>query len=292
MDTTATANATCQISPHARAVRAVLTGFIGSAMGGLTGGFYVALFSGWISWFATLHIVLGGLELLLSVLSGHKKRRTNILSRIVGSRIYSVIYPNDDDHESDTNVLGWIGWIYSAIYSPVSQALWVIGNLHSASAELMIVQALSICTTALPLTIDPKARYGNQLGEGFSSTVFNFVTAMSTLILGGLSSVLLVSAAKELHHHHFIVIIYIIMLVVWTAFGRMFRPDPTSDKTNSPTGLGVLAGLAMGCFAGILIATPAFCVMMIAPKSPGLGLMDYVQCEGLALWRRVIAVIP
>ncbi|KAG2147661.1 hypothetical protein DEU56DRAFT_132542 [Suillus clintonianus] len=283
MDITTTHNATCQISPHAQAFRAVLTGFVGSAMGGLTSGFYVALFSGWISWFATLHILLGGIELLLC-----PQRETQSFCQKLASCLPCC--DSRDSSDDKTNALGWLGWSYSVIYSPVSQVLWVIGNLHSASAPLMLVQALSICTIALPLTIDPKVRYGDQFERDFLRRAFNLATAISTLILGVLSSVLLVFAAKGLHRDRFFIIIYVVVLVVWTFCGWMFRPSPT--KVHSPKGLGILAGLAMGCFSGALIATPAFVIMQIAPTSPGLGLLDYIQCNGLAVWRRVVAVIP
>lgn len=55
----------------------------------------------------------------------------------------------EDDYEERR--LGWIGWIYSAIYSRLSQISWAAGNFHSASAELkaQAVQAFAIGTSTL-----------------------------------------------------------------------------------------------------------------------------------------------
>jgi hypothetical protein len=57
-----------------------------------------------------------------------------------------------DDEERHLGCIGWIGWIYSAIYSPISQILCIAGNFHSASAELKAVQAFAIGTSMLSLT--------------------------------------------------------------------------------------------------------------------------------------------
>jgi diadenosine tetraphosphatase ApaH/serine/threonine PP2A family protein phosphatase len=46
-------------------------------------------------------------------------------------RCFSNIEVDDEERH-----LGWIGWIYSPIYSRISQTSWVAGNFHSASAEL------------------------------------------------------------------------------------------------------------------------------------------------------------
>jgi hypothetical protein len=45
------------------------------------------------------------------------------------------------------------------------------------------------------------------------------------------------------------------------------------------------------CIAAIT-AVPAFAIIWTAPTLPGLGLKDNLQREGLALWRKIIAITP
>jgi predicted MFS family arabinose efflux permease len=65
--TTFNSTITCSLSPHARALSSVLTGFVCAIFIGLSGGFYVAFMIGWVCWFALLRNVLIGIYQVYSV---------------------------------------------------------------------------------------------------------------------------------------------------------------------------------------------------------------------------------
>ncbi|KAG2121436.1 hypothetical protein DEU56DRAFT_95798 [Suillus clintonianus] len=280
MDLETTTNATCQISPHAHVVRAVLSAFVGSAIGGLTGGYGVVIYSAYLTWSLGLYVIARGFVFLLHCCDED--------------------WDDDDDDDEDEvgelGWIGWIGWIYSAIYSPISQILWLADNFHSASPELKVVQAFAIGTSTLAITANPKIRSSENRWRNFIGVAFNTITGISLLILGVLPWVLYGSAYVEATGHNRVVTILlslleipitsimeaVLLLFIW--LGPDLHDLPTSLKF-------ILNILAIGCFAAI-IAAPAFIIMWKAPTSPGLGLKDYLQCEGLALWRKIVAIIP
>jgi hypothetical protein len=50
-----------QLSPHDRFLSTILTSFIGAVITGISGGWFIAFCTAWISWFATLRIVAVGM---------------------------------------------------------------------------------------------------------------------------------------------------------------------------------------------------------------------------------------
>jgi hypothetical protein len=60
-----------QLSPSAAAFSTMLSAFIGSVLNGLLSGFWIAFFTGWISWLAVFRILCVGIyELWLSIRAG------------------------------------------------------------------------------------------------------------------------------------------------------------------------------------------------------------------------------
>jgi hypothetical protein len=148
--------------------------------------------------------------------------------------------------------------------------------------------------TALPLTMDNKARYATALGNKFgkwASRTFTAIHAFSTLTLGILSATMLVVAVIQMHVPIFFVPIYIIFSTIWI-FGS-FLLFPPLDGGMSPNSLGTFAaGLAMGVSAGAVTSTAAFGNMVMAPTTPGVGLGQYLNCEGVAVRQKFVAVFP
>ena len=319
----------CELTPQARAFSTVLTAFVGSIVNGLSSGFLVAFITGWISWFACLRILSGA---LISLYQGFSSDHTPLPTAL----------PNDEAIEleqrglisetaaqapglgasqqvgdkttwSDKRIvrnvtfLGWIGWIYTAIYSPIVQILWLIENWSAASGELKIVRGLGISVSALGLTIDTKKRYATKLRDsgpaciGNSACVaFKLINAGSAFGLGLMCAALLVKAAIDLKLQWFIIVIYCVFMVIWTAGSYSFTPP----RDGGIKGAGIIPDILMGAFAGIFLAAPAFAVMQTAeeptltsdgfsyPDSGGTSLRSYLSCESVAIWQKMAAVLP
>ncbi|KAL2067689.1 hypothetical protein VTL71DRAFT_15785 [Oculimacula yallundae] len=85
--------------------------------------------------------------------------------------------------------LGWVGWVYGAVYAPVSQIIWMAADSSSKipSGKVRIVKSLSIAVTALPLGIDTRVRFAESLqtarfGGNWAYRVFNLTNAGSYLL--------------------------------------------------------------------------------------------------------------
>lgn len=274
MDLATATNATCQISPHAHVVRAVLSAFVGSTVGGLTGGFGVAYYSAFMTWTLGLDIICVGLGFLLRCF----------------------VEVEDDDEERHLGCIGWIGWTYSAIYSPISQILWVAGNFHSASVELKAVQAFAIGTSTLSLTANPHIRRGGIRLKNSIGVAFNAITGISLLTLGVFPWVLFISAWRDNPHPRGAVAILFLLLMqpitsVMVVVVRLITWLGPGDLSLPTILKRILHIFGIVCIAAIA-TVPAFAIMWTAPTSPGMGLKDYLQCEGLALWRKIIAITP
>lgn len=55
---------------------------------------------------------------------------------------------------------------------------------------------------------------------------------------------------------------------------------------------GMVGGLGTGAFGGLFVALPAFLIMLNADEHPGVGLSDYLRCEGVAWWKKMVAIVP
>lgn len=202
------------------------------------------------------------------------------------------------------NWLGWIGWGWVAVYEPVITTLWLVGNWSAASGQLKFARAISVGVSALPLTVDTKARYGDVLEKKFGKPfrcLFTIISAVACLYLGVLAVLLICLAFVDWHNalqsqmvpiFPVIVgpIIYILFVALWAA--RSFRLFIPNDE-----GLGVrtlpqfLKGLGMGVFGILFVAMPGIVVAATASKC-GLTLNEYLACESVAIWQRGVAFLP
>ncbi|KAK3644013.1 hypothetical protein LTR56_009865 [Elasticomyces elasticus] len=142
--------------------------------------------------------------------------------------------------------------------------------------------------------MDTRARYGAALGGmigGWAEKVFNLITAVSCLTLGVIAFIEVAVGLVEASWTSAEIVIYILSMVLWT-FGSFIFATP-HDEARSVNGVGsFLAGLAMGAFGGLLTAAPAYAVLKKAQDTPGINLADYLKCEPLALWQKMVAILP
>ena len=297
--TTMNSTSACTLSPHARALSSILTSFVGTSLTGLSSGSKVAFEVGWVCWFASLRNAFVGLYQVRSVLRLELPEGGEHFFKFADH-----FWPHDfrdwnDDFfrgRADTEVsfLGWVGWIYTTLYSPAIQVMWLLENWTKASTGLKIARAIGVSVAALPSTFDTRARYGEALGKRCgqpAAWIFGMLTAASTITLTGVSVTELGLAAKEMGKLAGVSAIYVVFLLLWTWFS--FESASPHDEAKHLGGwANRLGGLGMGVFAGAFVATPAFGVMMVAQDHPGLGLSAYVQCEGAAWWQKMVAVLP
>ncbi|KAK3658832.1 hypothetical protein LTR56_001703 [Elasticomyces elasticus] len=285
--TNTTLPAVCQLSPHARALSTVLTALVGSIVGGISGGWFTAFFMAWVCWLASLRICVVGIWALFEALSGHSleggSQFQKFYAHVPGLHKIANGWKESDDpclrEDADTNkptLLGWLGWLWPAIYSPIVQTMWLVENWHHPSGSLKIVRAIGVSVTALPLTMDTRARYGAALGDTlgkWADRLFNLITATSCLALGVIACIELVVGAIEASSMAHFAVVYVLLMLLWTYVS--FTQAIPHDKARSVYSLRTfVAGLAMGAFGGFFTASPAFTVMSGAQDTPGVGLGD------------------
>jgi hypothetical protein len=199
---------------------------------------------------------------------------------------------------------GWIGWIWSAIYTPISQTIWVCVHLTSSTSGVnKFVRALAIGVSALGLTFDYKARYGAVLGRKWGAwafVAFNAWNAGACLLLGIEALVLLIRGATQIQDIPIpLVVVYPIFCVIWAAGSWAFLPPIDGGRPSN-----IITGLLMGAFAGVFVAAPAFALwrnaefdnavadMMGQDAPDGLNLGEFLSCEGASVWAKFAAVMP
>ncbi|KAK5737680.1 hypothetical protein LTR17_006542 [Elasticomyces elasticus] len=172
--------------------------------------------------------------------------------------------------------------------------MWLVENWHHALGGLKIVRAIGVSVTALPLTMDTRARYGTSLSHTlgrWAERVFNLITAIGCLTLATIACIELALGAIQASAMAHIIALYVFLMLVGTYVSLGFTTP--RDKARSVHNMQFfLAGLAMGMFGGIFRAAPAFSVLRMAQNTPGIGLGDYLKCESVALWQKVVAVLP
>jgi len=200
---------------------------------------------------------------------------------------------------------GWLGWAWSALYTPLSHTIWLAVNVrNSSNGTVKIVRAIAIGVSALSLTFDTKRRYATALAHKTNSpwagTLFNAWNAFACLLLGGEAAALLVLGAVQAQVFVALPIMYSIFSCIWAA--ASWRILPPID--GSRPGMHILADVAMGVFAGLFVAAPAFALwqrnkfdehradMFGDPRPAGLDLGAYLQCEGATLAGKFAAVMP
>lgn len=197
------------------------------------------------------------------------------------------------------SVLGWISWVYGAVYFPVAQILFLSVNFGKDSdyaGNVKLVRALAVGVTALPLTFDTKARYAVMLrsrkyGGWWAGRLFTWTHALSTLALGVVEAVLLVLAYVQMGAPVFFVPVYVVFSTIWMAVSFLFVP-PVDGGMGPNTAWLFLAGLAMGIFGGAFTSAAAFANMSMAPTGPGLRLGEYLNCEGASALDKFVAIFP
>ena len=309
----------CELSPQGRAFSTVLTAFIGSIINGITSGLLVAFITAWISWFATLRILIGAVWSLCQAFSSDYTPISTADEMIALEERGAAadVAPSNSAHigsklsmvnkrlNRKVTVLGWIGWAYTAVYSPVVQALWLAANWTSASGSLKIVRGLGISVTALALTIDTKKRYAETLrGSSYLGRVaciaFKLTNAGSAFGMGAMCAALLIKGALELHLKWYFFVLYCVFMVIWAAVSFTFIPV----QDGGVGGAGIILDVLMGAFAGVILAAPAFFIMKSAeqptvslngfstPESGQASLSHYISCDSVAVWRKIAAILP
>ena len=309
----------CELSPQGRAFSTVLTAFIGSIINGITSGFLVAFITAWISWFATLRILVGAVWSLFQAFSSdytpistadetialEERGAATDVAPGAPAQISSKLSMVNKRLNRKVTVLGWIGWMYTAVYSPVVQALWLAANWTSASGSLKIVRGLGISVTALALTIDTKKRYAESLrGSSYlgraACIAFKLTNSGSAFGMGAMCAALLIKGALELHLKWYFFVLYCVFMVIWAAVSFTFIPV----QDGGVKGAGIILDVLMGAFAGVILAAPAFFIMRSAeqptlsgdgfstPESGQASLNHYLSCDSVAVWRKVAAILP
>lgn len=197
------------------------------------------------------------------------------------------------------SVLGWIGWVYGALYFPVAQVLFLAANAGDdadRAGNVKLVRAIAVGVTALPLTFDTKARYAASLRKRgragrWAGRAFTWAHALATLGLGAVEAALLGLAWRQLGAPVFFVPAYIALSTLWMAGSFVFVPPVDGGMAPNTAGL-FAAGLAMGVFAGAGTSFAAFVNMANAPTEPGLGLGAYLSCEGASALGKFAAIFP
>ncbi|KAL9105908.1 MAG: hypothetical protein Q9187_008640 [Circinaria calcarea] len=333
--------ATCELTPQARAFSTILTAFVGSVITGATSGALVAFLNGWISWLAVLRVLIGAFFSLYQAFSSsytrleqdstplHTDQVELQQQRSISHGSQGVAHGEPQDATKarlpkiqrfqlgllvnfrnsclieDVTVLGWIGWLYTAVYSPIVQILWLAENWTAASGPLKLVRGLGISISALSLVTDTKRRYASKLrdmkyGGSPAYVAFNIVNAGSAFGMGIMCAALLIKGAVDTSLAWYGVMIYCVFLLIWTA--ASFTVLPIQD--GGIKGLGIIADVLMGAFAGIFLAAPAFAVMMLAQRptlTPGgfstpdsglKSLQKYLSCDSVAVWQKFVAIFP
>jgi hypothetical protein len=304
-NTTFAGNGTCELSPRAQYLSTVLTAFSGSIIGGISGGLFIAFYTAWICWMATLRIVLTGIwqvyeAVRLEPLEGGDQfhdfwRRVPVLKILMSdARTFDDPFFRHGAESNEPTILGWSSWVWATCYAPVSQVLWLVAHWNTHNGGLKIVRAIGVSVTALPLTMDTKARYGAALEQRYgrwSRIAFTFIHANSCMTLGLISAIELVQGAVDAKIRVYVCIIYFLMLVFWTA-GAFAFSTPHDEAYGSEGALLLLAGLLMGTFGGLFTAAPAYAMMSQAKTTPGVGISDYLRCKEVSMWKKVTAIIP
>jgi hypothetical protein len=378
----------------------MLSAFIGSVFNGLFSGFWIAFFTGWISWLAFIRILAAGCyELYLAFENG-----TNFRASLEGNGIqYSSIgmvplnpsgaaeevekvgtnptegntnhhrdeespyfqssqlehhLNSDPDNNTidprhqhlmnqlnrqpkqsricnpmpksptrDVHAFGWLGWIWSAIYTPISHSIWLFVHIDSTRGALLLVRALAIAVSALGLTFDYKARYGAKLSRGWLYFIFNIWNSLACILLGAEATVLLVKGFLNLDSEISLIpfaVIYPVFSVIWAVASWRFLPpiDAARPGVNSEfplyssfvrilTVYVVFVDVAMGAFAGLFVAAPAFGLWQSSKfdegsaanraafgfsnsdsgTTDGVGLSEFLSC-GVSVLEKWAAFMP
>ncbi|KAI9052591.1 hypothetical protein LZ554_003934 [Drepanopeziza brunnea f. sp. 'monogermtubi'] len=217
--------------------------------------------------------------------------------------------------DRDVTYLGWVGWVYSAVYSPISQIIWVAANASASNTSGVgkIVKGISVAVTALPLCLDTRVRFAASLqtrrfGGDWAYHAFNIANAVSCLLQGIMGGVLLVWGVIQARTHTDpffassfpwpIVGIYPFFSLIWAwaSFKIVPMTDGGRKRAAQSHWAGYLVDIGMGAFAGLFVAAPAF-GLYFSNASPGeesSGAADlgaFLRCE-VPTWQKFSAIFP
>ncbi|KAF1965476.1 hypothetical protein BU23DRAFT_585009 [Bimuria novae-zelandiae CBS 107.79] len=182
------------------------------------------------------------------VVAQFKKNRTDRYFRAVFKEL-----------ERTVSAFGWLGWVWSAVYTPLSQSIFLAVHITSdRDSILLFVRALAIGVSALGLTFDYKQRYGAALGRKWGPwafVVFNVWTSTTCLLLGYEALALLIRGIMNFSNPPIpLLLVYPIFSCIWACVSWKVLPPIDGARP----GLNLLADVLMGAFAGIFVAAPAF----------------------------------
>lgn len=218
----------------------------------LCSGAFVAFMTGWISWLAVLRVLSGALIGLSQAFRSDYTRveqgsRSQTADQVameerglipetshgvshvdsqVGKQAWlpSVLTPQlnlakrtNSRLTEEVTVLGWIGWLYTAVYSPIVQVLWLAENWTAASGSLKFFRAFGISIAVLSLTIDIKRRYASTLSDtkylGSPACVaFKIIHAVGAFGMGIMCAALLIKGAIDSSLDWYTILIYCVFL--------------------------------------------------------------------------------
>lgn len=220
-----------------------------------------------------------------------------------------------DAPNRDVTFLGWIGWIYGAIYSLCSQIIWVAANTSVSrySGATKLVKGISIAVTALPLCFDTRVRFAESLrekrwGGTWAYYAFNLTNATSCLLQGILSGTLLIMGVLDMQRPTKkdpwpsfptpILAIYPIFAIVWAWGSFKFVPirDGGLRRAAQKHWTGYFLDIGMGVFSGAFVAAPAFALFMwtSGPGKDSSGASDlgtFLRCK-VPSWQKFSAIFP
>ncbi|KAH5299310.1 hypothetical protein HBI11_150200 [Parastagonospora nodorum] len=308
----------CTLSPSASAFSSMLSAFIGSVANGLFSGFWIAFFTGWISWLAFIRILAAGFyELWLSVKAGTNPNisKADIEYESIDDAEGQFDNTSTPTHQSKSPLImpktpertvhafGWLGWIWSAVYTPISHSIWLSIHISSPHGPILLVRALAIGVSALSLTFDTKARYGARLGRGSLYLLFNLWNSFACILLGVEATILLIRGALNVSFTPIpLLVAYPVFSIIWAVVSWKFLPPIDAARP----GMNTFADVAMGCFAGVFCAAPAFALYMKAnfdkdvaemgfetgEATGGVGLGEFLSCGGVSVLQKFAAIMP
>lgn len=204
--------------------------------------------------------------------------------------------------------LGWIGWVYGALYAPITQGLWVAANFSNNNGAIKIVKGVTIAVSALPLGVDCRVRYADSLKQKWASTLFNLTNSVSCVLQGVFSAILLIHGAIDLNSSDSfgspwpVVAIYPVFSLIWmfASFALLPMRDGGRRRAGQVHWAWYIFDIGIGAFAGLVLAAPAFGLYQSAQfdktalgdNSDGASdLRSYLSCES-QVWRKFVAVVP
>ncbi|KAK3302831.1 uncharacterized protein B0T15DRAFT_400971 [Chaetomium strumarium] len=326
----------CKLSPAASAFSAMLSAFIGSVVNGLTNGWVVAFMTGWIAWLAIFRVLIGGLYMFYhgitdtwgpgrssdfvdppipaTAYDSHHRDESRIADENVYTGGWQAIpeperegqpskLPLGMDLDRKVTALGWVSLVYTAVFAPITQILFVAANAsRNDNGSAKLVKGLTVAVTALPLCIDCRVRYADSLKWG--RYAFNVFLSLSCLLQGGISAALLITGVVDLSRGGdgglplpAVVVVYLAFSFLWMAASVALLPMRDGKRKGAGTTHWVMyiLDVGMGAFAGVFLAAPAFALYQgatFANDSSGMSdLVTYLSCERQG-WRRFAAVAP